>query len=203
MNNLFYSFDDPLISRYYRGEPSITLDYHNLTRSILKLNAPLIIRHCMGGKIPYEIFYTTGNTCCVHKKIIDIFTKENISGWDTYDVLVYDKKGIEYNDYSGLSIKGNCGPILYKDYKVVYCEYPAGIFPKIQGISFDIDKWDRSDLFMFSNINYWLVTEKFCNIFRKYKIKNVKFTPLFQVQISIIEEEYEKWGVDMEKIKNL
>lgn len=104
----------------------------------------------------------------------DALEQEGITGWKCYPVEIYDKKGNLVHGYNGFSVTGRAGKM--QEHKVPPVE--LGYHPESYGCYFDSDSWDGSDIFNTENSNYLIVTERFIEVIRKYKITACKFARL-------------------------
>ena len=95
-----------------------------------------------------------------------------------------DRKGNILNvsevSYCFLDITSKCGDIMNIDGSTIpkcpKCNTPLFKPNDLYGVSFDMDKWDGSDIFVFDNLpNLPIVTEKLKNILVKNKLTNIKF----------------------------
>lgn len=101
------------------------------------------------------------------KKVLE---DNNITGWKSYPIIIYDKKGNLVEGYNGFSVTGRAGDFIsdtpflkYKDIKDWYKEGGVGSY-------FDLSTWDGSDIFKLSNVGMIIVTEKVIKLFKEHKI---------------------------------
>lgn len=104
----------------------------------------------------------------------DALEKEGITGWKCYPVEIYDKKGNLVHGYNGFSVTGRAGKMQKHDIPPVELGYD----PESYGCYFEYDSWDGSDIFNTENSNYLIVTERFIEVIRKYKITACHFARL-------------------------
>ena len=100
-----------------------------------------------------------------------------ITGWRTYPIELYDKKGNQTNGYCGFSVVGSGGSLgnleqRRKDH--------------VSRLQFFIDQWDGSDFFMFENTLHLLTTQKVKDLFKKNKVDAVEFSPITDCGIDLI-----------------
>ena len=95
-----------------------------------------------------------------------------------------DRKGNILNisevSYCFLDVTSKCGDIMNIDGSTIpkcpKCNKPLFKTNDRYGVSFDMNKWDGSDIFVFDNLpNLPIVTEKLKNILVKNKLTNIKF----------------------------
>jgi len=58
-------------------------------------------------------------------RVRDVFEANGLTGWKTYPVEVYDKKGAPVPGYHGISILGKCGPITYDPATLFHKQYSS------------------------------------------------------------------------------
>lgn len=104
----------------------------------------------------------------------DALEKEGITGWKCYPVEIYDKKGNLVHGYNGFSVTGRAGKMQEYDVPPVELGYDLESY----GFYFEYDSWDGSDIFNTENSNFLIVTERFIEVIRKYKITACQFARL-------------------------
>jgi hypothetical protein len=162
----------------------VGLDQANaLTRGELTPKRPVNIRHYMGSE-PKDVVWTTFISPIIfHNRIIELLIAKRFSGWSTYPVIVYGKKGEVFEGYSGMAIKGRCGPIDKSKSEVVQRDYPGGKFPVLKGIFFDLKSWDGSDFFMSSDGSFFeFVTQPVKDCFEQAKVTHLNLDRLTDVE---------------------
>lgn len=179
----FFIVDDPLSKKNFRGK--ITDQINNpwlLIRSEIDLDK-LTIEHLEGGQEPGSLFWNQVNDpFCIHNDLLDILRKNEISGWSAIPVTIESKNGIKNSSFSALKIHGRANAIDYLESDVVFVQTPRGRSASFKGLYFEPESWDGSDLFMSRSDNYGKSTafvyasKKLVEIFKKAKVKNIKFT---------------------------
>jgi hypothetical protein len=139
----------------------------------------------VGFSAPADIIHTTfAAPVLVSDRVLGILKLGEFTGWDTYPVKVFGKEGVPMPGYSGLAVRGRCGPIDRGLSKKIDKIYPGGVFPVWRGMYFDAATWDGSDVFMPAGNGGWIfVVEAVKRAFDKAKVKNVRFTPLDEVEL--------------------
>ena len=95
----------------------------------------------------------------------DVLKKNSISGWKTHQINI---DGIK-EKYYVFHIYGKAGKILNLEEQISISPPP---------IEFDINTWDRSDIFMLKDTATILCTEKVKEILEKAEITNLEIEPL-------------------------
>jgi hypothetical protein len=194
-----YQVRDPLATLPYRmilsrPEQSLTSDQHRaLIHGTFHPDCPLVYTAGRGGKATdvlwaYDVstfFFSAGLTRLLHGY--------NITGWSTYCVELRDKSDELLPGYQGIAVIGyECTRDRSRS-RIV--EKPAPVsggrsYQVYRSLYFDEQEWDGSDFFWVSDRGGIVVTEKVCQIFRKYKIRNFEFTPLSEVEIRVGDDKY-------------
>lgn len=102
----------------------------------------------------------------------NILADNQITGWRSYPVLVYDKKGNEIPGYNGFTVTGRGGEVKFlmdKD-RIPYDNRK----PFIQ---WDKSQWDGSDFFWAKPL-YLFATKRVQDVFKREKIKYLRLSPL-------------------------
>jgi hypothetical protein len=118
------------------------------------------------------------------KKILE---ENNLTGWTTYRIKLYDKHNNELLGYCGFSVLGKCGPINYSKSPIIEKRLvPNGPICKFyKGLYIDLDTWDGSDFFIPENRRGIIVTKKAADILRKSKLSNVLLRNLSDFESSV------------------
>ena len=133
-----------------------------------------------GGK-KFTDFLNTGyatNFSPISDKVLEILIDNNITGWKTYPIQVFDKKGNEVPGYHGFSIIGRCKDLdisLLKE-RVAVQYYESGpIREYYKGFPLDLSTWDGSDIFLLSGTGWNFITKRVYSLFKKQKITNITY----------------------------
>lgn len=183
-NPQLFVLQDPLANTAFRGS---TDPYHGweLARAERVPRTPVRVVHRMGSILRdflWAEFYPL-----INDRTVSVLTAGQFSGWSTYPVEVYDKRGGRVTGYHGLSILGRCQQItLDKEHSsVVYEENPRGRFPYYQGLFISMDSWDGKDLFMAGDRRtaHIVVTARVVKAFRKSRVTNLRLVPVQNVRV--------------------
>ncbi|MBQ3711831.1 MAG: hypothetical protein II891_05490 [Bacteroidales bacterium] len=108
----------------------------------------------------------------VSDNLLKILTDNQITGWRSYPVLVYDKKGNEIRGYNGFTVTGRGGEVKFlKDKDRIPYDNRK---PFIQ---WDKSQWDGSDFFWVKPL-YLFATKRVQDVFKREKIKYLRLSPL-------------------------
>ena len=73
----------------------------------------------------------------------NLLEENGITGWQTYPIELYDRKGNLGEGYNGFTIIGRAGDMLTFDSP----PEEFGYSPKSEGYYFNVDLWDGTDIF--------------------------------------------------------
>lgn len=97
-----------------------------------------------------------------------------ITGWKSYPITLFDKKGNRVEGYNGFSITGRAGKIQKFVQFQTQCDYSADT----EGYYFDIDTWDGSDLFNTEGSWHIIASERFIKVLVENKITACEYCRL-------------------------
>ncbi len=191
----FYSFGSKLLSTTFQAHAeNLTLDKsHNLILGVFdNIDFPVVFRQEYGKKLTDMLDTGFVSLFLISDKMLRVLKENKITGWKTYPVKVYDKKGNEVEDYHGFSITGRSGPINYDKSEIIEKQLaPEGPPSKYyKGRYFGYEKWDGSDFFIPEGTFYIIVTKKVVQAFKKAKLTNIRFECLTDIEtMGIIVEQ--------------
>ena len=97
------------------------------------------------------------------KKILE---ESDITGWESYPIALFDKKGNRVEGYNGFSITGRAGKMGKFDQLPLECGYSADA----DGYYFDVETWDGSDLFITEGSWHIIANDRFIKVLVDNKI---------------------------------
>ncbi len=192
---------DPLANRPLRLETvrdavwlTIRDDVWPLYRGQLKLSEPLKLRAYMGGQATDFLWTGYPPLVCVSSRVVELLTEHEITGWDTYPVEVYGRKGEPLPGYHDFAVTGpECRRDRSRSEILTRQDVPGGKpFQVYKGLYFDESRWDGSDMFLVRPVGGIVVTEKVYRLFKKEKVSNVRLTPLTEVELDVKLDQYGK-----------
>jgi len=136
--------------------------------------------HYSGGEIVHDLIWTGWLLPLVSTRVLSTLRQMNITGWTTYSVELYDKRGKPIPGYHGLAITGRCGAIDRSRSRKVRHPIMPGTSPADfwQGLFFKDDRWDGSDIFLPEGTGHKFVTQRVKNALESLKIPNIMFERL-------------------------
>jgi hypothetical protein len=170
----FYSLYDPLANRPFRLDPEDSVSKEmawQLSRSELMPDQPIRFLVAMGGQPAPLLWSRLTPLICVHQHVIEMLSQHNFTGWATYPVEVYSRKGVPIPDYHGFAVIGRGGKRDIGRSKLVTKPPPVEGGKPYQvylGLYFYPEQWDGSDFFFVDNSR--VVHEEVVKEFKRAKI---------------------------------
>ncbi len=159
-------------------------DYNKIGLGIYPewIEFPIVFRVVRGNKFRDIIDTESFNTnMLISDRLKDLLEQEKVSGWQSYPIKLYDKKGSVVTGYHGFSVIGRGGEFEDKDEIPIMERVIKNIKWKYR-----ISNWDGSDFF-YINPGFFYVTDRVKKLFRLYGIQSaIRFEP---------------WDVDIELIR--
>jgi hypothetical protein len=174
---------DPCADRAFRADLDLT-DEFALLRGESNRDAPIRGTWAMGSTKPDDVVWTTlAVPLLLSDRVIGLLRESRFTGWDTVPVELVDKNGHTLPTYHFLRVLGRCGPILNERSVKFDRIMPGGVFPSWRGLYFDPVTWKGTDVYMSTSDVAWIfVTDGVKRVFESARVRNVKFTPLNEVE---------------------
>jgi hypothetical protein len=195
----FYELYDPVASRPLRLSPEgysdwLTTDQAiELFRGRLRLDTPSRLGAYMGDQAMDFLWSGLIPLVCMLDRVVDILRTNNITGWSTYPVEVYGRKGELLFGYYGFAVTGSeCRRDRSRSQVITKQAVPGGKpFEVYKGLYFYEEGWDGSDIFIVRKYGGTVVTDKVYKILRRAKVTNVKLIPLPEVERDVYLDKYD------------
>jgi hypothetical protein len=116
---------------------------------------PVTAKWVMGRHIPDDFVWTRfAIPIIVSSRVVSVFEKGRFTGWSTYPVTLFDRRGAVVEGFEALVVTGRTGPMQLERSAEVVKPGPTGR-PTVhyRGLLFDESLWDGSDVFMSSDRN--------------------------------------------------
>ena len=163
-----------------------------LSRGELSLQHPLRLRAYMGGQVTDFLWSDLASLVVISRKVVELLRDRAFTGWATYPVEVYDRKGEPLVDYFGLAITGRAGKQDRTRSRILTKPAPAPggqPYQVYRGFYFDESQWDSSDIFLADGFK--VVTLPVQKAFKRARVSNVHFTPLADVEIDVFLDRFD------------
>lgn len=137
---------------------------------------PIVFREVAGesGKQMRDVLDNRNiMTYLISDRMRDLLIDNNITGWECYEIEMYDKKGNIVSGYNGFSVTGKCNDMVKIDFENIIKDKKRDYF-EAKGAMFDIEKWDGSDIFRAGG--WRIITKKVYELFKKHKITAIEMT---------------------------
>jgi hypothetical protein len=195
----FHELFDPVASRPLRLSPEGYSDWltkenaTDLFRGRLRLGTPLKLGAYLGGQAMDFLWGGLIPLVCILDRVVEILRTNEITGWSTYPVEVYGRKGDHLPGYHGFSVTGNeCRRDRSRSEILSRQAVPGGEpFVVYKGLYFYEDDWDGSDIFVVRKYGGIVVTEKVNRLLKRSNVTNVKMTPLTEVERDVYLDKYD------------
>lgn len=196
----FFRLDDPLASRPLRLELLGYSDWitkanaFDLFHGRLKLDTPLGLGAYMGGQVTDFLWSSLIPLVCISERVKEILQMNTITGWATYPVEVFDRKGVFLPGYHGFAVTGGeCRRDRSRSQIFTRQVVPEGKPQKVyKGLYFHEEDCDGSDIFWVRSFGGTVVTEKVQKIFKQSKITNARLTPLPEIELNVLLDQFDR-----------
>ena len=207
--NQFYklSFDHPNSLAHVVNQDLRRDGYNELAQGELsQFKMPIILKQD-SGKNWKDILRLTVGLHLISDRVKKALETNNITGYKTFPIIIYDKKGNKVPGYYGLSITGRSGEIDWtkseiitkrqeNNYtkqdadamKAVYPDWeipPPKDYQYYKGLHPGLEKWDGSDIFKNESTNYIFLSQKAYDVLKSLKLNNTKYVNLAEYEIWI------------------
>ena len=192
-NRPLYELSDPMASKPFRLRsrlPAIAktegINVELLSRGQSQLEKPIQFDVAQGLQAKDFLWTQLVTPVCVSERVIDILRTNEVTGWSTYPVEVFDREGKPLASYYGLAVSGAVCEADYSRSAVVTKPPPAPrgkSYDVYKGLYFDEDQWDGSDMFWVGGVR--VVVDKVKTILEQNEVENVCFTPLSEREIRV------------------
>lgn len=175
MNVNFFNFQSQLLSSTFRAPPVnlrsgekewyllITGDYKNI-------DFPVIFKQTHGNKMRDILDTERPNIYLISDRLKVVLEQNGLTGWKSFPIKLYDKKGNEIFGYHGFSITGRSGPTSYDNCEIIEKRYvPNGPVCKFyKGVY--INGWNGDDFFIPDGTVSIFITKKAADVLKKIRL---------------------------------
>lgn len=188
----FYTLEDPLAAQPLRvnheGDHLTIEQAIQLFRGKWKPDSPIKLSAYQGGQATDFLWSCLPPLVCISQRVVDVLQTNNITGWSTYTVEVYGRKGELLPGYHGFAVTGgDCRRDRSRSLILTRRAALGGELYHVYSKLFFLEEdWDGSDIFWVKSFGGIVVTDKVRKTFRRAKVKNAKLTPLPNVEIDVL-----------------
>lgn len=184
--NLAHELSDPLAVEPFRlrsrlpGDAvSNDVNVRQLSRGQSQIPNPLQFDAAQGKKASDFLWTQLVDPVCVSERVVRILKENDISGWATYPVEIFDSEGSRLPGYHGLAVTGAVCQADYNRSTVVTKPPPTprgSSYDVYRGLHFSEEEWDGSDIFWVGAVR--VIVGRVKELLEQEKVENVRLTPL-------------------------
>jgi hypothetical protein len=159
-----------------------------------RLNHPLRLGAYQGKRLTDFLWSAMTPLVCISDRVVDMLTRDNITGWSTYETELFDGRGNLIAGYQGLSVTGAiCGrnkalSRLVRRPPITASGKPFAVY---KGLYFHETDWEGNDFFLIEN-HGMVVVKKVKDLISRNTVSNVQLAPLPDVEIDTLLDKFEK-----------
>lgn len=145
---------------------------------------PIVFKHISGKKLTDILNTGWPSLFLISNNLEDLLKKNHFTGWETYPIILMDKKENLIEGYHGFSVTGISGPISYVNSPIIEKRYVPGgpIVKEYKGAEIRLDKWDKNDFFIPEKTKEIVITRKVFEVLTKNKITNINLTNVAEAE---------------------
>lgn len=188
-----FVLSDPMADEPFRLRSRLTgdakvagVDIHALSRGESHVKEPIQFDAAQGSKATDFLWTQLVTPVCVSQRVIRILSENDVSGWSTYPVEVFDPEGRLLAEYKGLVVTGAVCDADYSRSALIAKPPPTPRgkgYDVYKGLFFSEEQWDGSDMFWVGGVR--VVTEKVKKSLEQSGVENVAFTPLAEREVRV------------------
>jgi hypothetical protein len=125
------------------------------------LSTGLSARWKLGPTTPGDFGYVMeSSSFIVSGRVLEEWRRLGFTGWSSVPCIVSGRGKRAFPDFHFLVVTGRCAPVDFNRGKLVDVQFPYGTLPMREGLFFEADSWDGSDVFMAPNYGAIFVTDR-------------------------------------------
>ena len=191
--NIFFDFSSKLSSSTFQAyatglkkdEDGVNEHWNLIKGNYKGIHFPVVFKQTHGKKLLDILDTGWPSLYLISDRMKTILEDNKLTGWKTYSIELYDKKGNKITGYHGFSVVGNCGPINYEKSEIIekrlvptgpVCKYYKGIV---------VDQWDGDDFFTPLRTYGTFVTKRAVDVLKTHKISNMNLENLANMEVAV------------------
>lgn len=190
----FYTFSSKLssstiqahvISLSDKEDSSGLFDQHRLIQGEYDgISFPVIFKQEYGKKLEDVLDTGWPSLFLISDKMKAILEESALTGWQTFEVRLLDKKGQELQGYHGLSITGRCGKIDFSKSEIIEKRLAsnAPLVKYYKGLHIGLDKWGNNDFFLPEKYFGIIITGRAAEVLKTSKLTNIRLENLGEIE---------------------
>ncbi|HTB06192.1 MAG TPA: hypothetical protein VK806_04495 [Bacteroidia bacterium] len=181
----FFDFHSRLVMTYFSVYPQIHLDWV-INKKLVggdfeSFEFPIVFKHTHGIKMGDLLHTQWPSLYLISNRIEKLLAENNVTGWKTFPIKIFGKKGEEVLGYNGFSVIGRSNSkVIYDNSKIIEKRFVSNgpLCRFYKGIDMDMSKWDGSDFFMPDSITTIYATSKVYTVLSENWTTNVSMKKL-------------------------
>ncbi len=185
MTDVFYRFTSTGSDQPFHGQSASPGDYAQLQeawRGNARPDRILEIQYSFGQQLLHVVWVSL---CpLISTQVATVLRSGGLTGWETFPVRVFDRRGEPIPGYEGLSVTGRSRSVWINKEDVLWIEnYRGAVVPFWKGLAFDKKSWDGSDLFRATDgrTDYVLISSRAHKALTGAGITNIRMEPVCDV----------------------
>eukprot|EP01132_Coremiostelium_polycephalum_P001373 gene1373-1734_t len=151
------------------------------------ISFPVIFKQDSGKKLQDMLNTSWPNLYLISDRMKVTLEENQLTGWKTFKVEVFDKKGEIIKGYHGFSVIGKCGPVDFNRSFIIekrlilhgpLVKFYKGLYPELA-------TWDGNDFFIPKNYFSITVTQRTAEVLQKNKLTNISLGNLAECEIKV------------------
>ncbi|MBI4330930.1 MAG: hypothetical protein HY673_06595 [Chloroflexi bacterium] len=198
----FYMLEEPGATRPLRLKAQQEFAWRNsfeLYSGEFRPPEPVLLKAFMGGQLADFLWASSVFITCISQRVLGLLKANGFTGWDTYPVEAYGRRGEPLPGYHGFAVKSWAGKINLAKSPII--DKPplvpgADPYRVYRGLYFDEKNWDGSDVFRLA-AGETVITGRVKDVFKKAKVTNILLTPLDEFEMDVTtftESNSEYWS---------
>ena len=185
--NLFFDFSSRLLKKNITALPvDREIDRFKLVKGKYDgIQFPIVFKQNDGKNITDILDTGSVNLYLISDRTKDLLEANSITGWTTYPIRLYDKKGGEILGFHGFSVTGKCGKRDFSKCEIIRkpIRDQGPIWEFYKGVS--INYWDGNDFCIPDGSLQIVLSEKGAKVFIANKISNVHLINLAEMETDV------------------
>lgn len=182
----FFDFSSKLASSTVQAPlMNLNIDHWKLIKGDYdKIDFPVAFKQEYGTKLCDILDTGSAGFFLISERMKEILENNQLTGWKTFPIQLYDKKGNKITNYHGFSVVGRSGPTNYKNSEIIELQMVTNgpLCKYYKGVSFD--SWDGSDFFTPEGSYQTFITKKAADILKNNKVTNMRLENLADRQVA-------------------
>lgn len=190
---MFFELSDPLADNPFRLKSRLPseaiadgVNVELLSQGKSQLEKPIQFDAAQGMESTDFLWTQLVIPVCVSDRVVRLLGGNEVTGWSTYPVEVFDQQGRLLDGYHGLALTGGVCDADYSLSSVVTKPPPTprgSSYDVYRGLYFDVDQWDGADMFWVGRVR--VVVERVKKVLEQNDVSNVCFTRLTEREIRV------------------